>query len=103
MSVSIAIVMLCCLAISSGNQINIADNIPTPTQQYTHSVLLNEDRFNLYWNFNNTHVTFEVLAPIFPCAHCHATFELKSRAPLNMPCFCLWNIEITVQNLFLHA
>jgi len=61
MSVPIAIT-LCCLAVTSGNEIMVdKNNVPTPTQQYTHSVVLDEDRFSLYWNFNETHITFEVI------------------------------------------
>jgi len=61
MSVSVAVV-LCCFAVTSGNQINMVarNNAPAPTQHYTHSVVLDEDRFRLYWNFNKTHITFEV-------------------------------------------
>jgi len=62
MSVSVAIA-LCFLALSSENQISVVDrnNVPTPTQQYTHRVVLEEDRFHLYWNFNENHITFEVI------------------------------------------
>ena len=61
MPVSVAIA-LCCLAVSSGYQINMVDmNVSTPTQQYPHSVVLEKNRYYLYWDFNETHVIFEVI------------------------------------------